>query len=96
MNPKTSDFGMVHIFTHNELEASRVVGTCFYNEDQVLITIVGYAWELWKDGHGLEIMDPKLSDLCMKGQFLSCIHVGLLYVEENAVDRPNYLMSYLF
>ncbi|XP_062012048.1 G-type lectin S-receptor-like serine/threonine-protein kinase At1g67520 isoform X1 [Rosa rugosa] len=59
----------------------------FHNDDRVL-NIVGYAWELWKDGRGLELMDPTLSDSCIEDQFLRCIHVGLLCVEENAVDRP--------
>ncbi|PRQ30473.1 putative protein kinase RLK-Pelle-DLSV family [Rosa chinensis] len=59
----------------------------FHSDDPVL-NIVGYAWELWKDGRGLELMDPTLSDSCIEDQFLRCIHVGLLCVEENAVDRP--------
>ncbi|VVA40037.1 PREDICTED: G-type lectin S-receptor, partial [Prunus dulcis] len=35
----------------------------FYNADRVL-NIVGYAWELWKEGRGLELMDPTLKDSC--------------------------------
>ncbi|KAK9937448.1 hypothetical protein M0R45_014238 [Rubus argutus] len=61
--------------------------TAFYNDDRVL-NVVGYAWELWKDGRGLELMDPTLSDSCIKDQLLRCIHVGLLCVEGNAIDRP--------
>ncbi|CAL8150231.1 unnamed protein product [Prunus armeniaca] len=59
----------------------------FYNADR-LLNIVGYAWELWKEGTMLELMDPTVGDSCIKDQFLRCIHVGLLCVEENASDRP--------
>ncbi|PQM38610.1 G-type lectin S-receptor-like serine/threonine-protein kinase [Prunus yedoensis var. nudiflora] len=59
----------------------------FYNADRVL-NIVGYAWELWKEGAGLELMDPTLKDSCPEDQLLRCIHVGLLCVEDNAGDRP--------
>ncbi|CAL8150790.1 unnamed protein product [Prunus armeniaca] len=59
----------------------------FYNDDHV-ISIVGYAWELWKEGAGLELMDPTLGESCVRDQLLRCVHVSLLCVEENAVDRP--------
>ncbi|XP_050106253.1 G-type lectin S-receptor-like serine/threonine-protein kinase CES101 isoform X4 [Malus sylvestris] len=59
----------------------------FYNADR-LLNIVGYAWELWKEGTVLELMDPTLGDSCVKDQLLRCVHVGLLCVEENASDRP--------
>ncbi|BBH01656.1 lectin protein kinase family protein [Prunus dulcis] len=59
----------------------------FYNDDHV-ISIVGYAWELWKEGAGLELMDPTLGESCVADQLLRCVHVSLLCVEENAVDRP--------
>ncbi|BFG28703.1 hypothetical protein CerSpe_149770 [Prunus speciosa] len=60
----------------------------FYNADRVL-NIVGYAWELWKEGRWLELMDPTLKDSCTEDQLLRCFHVGLLCVEENAADRPS-------
>ncbi|PQQ13366.1 G-type lectin S-receptor-like serine/threonine-protein kinase [Prunus yedoensis var. nudiflora] len=60
----------------------------FYNADRVL-NIVGYAWELWKEGRGLELMDPTLKDSCTEDQLFRCFHVGLLCVEENAADRPS-------
>ncbi|KAK9937442.1 hypothetical protein M0R45_014234 [Rubus argutus] len=55
----------------------------FYIEDHTL-NIVEYAWELWKEGHGLELMDPTLRSSCIEDQLLRCIHVGLLCVEEKA------------
>ncbi|XP_048425780.1 cysteine-rich receptor-like protein kinase 34 isoform X1 [Pyrus x bretschneideri] len=59
----------------------------FYNDDRAL-NLVGYAWELWKEGAGLELRDPTLGNSFIKEQLLRCIHVGLLCVEENAADRP--------
>ncbi|CAL8150283.1 unnamed protein product [Prunus armeniaca] len=59
----------------------------FYNDDRAL-SLVGYAWELWKEGAGLELMDPTVGDSCINDQVLRCIHVGLLCVEEDAADRP--------
>ncbi|XP_008226597.1 PREDICTED: G-type lectin S-receptor-like serine/threonine-protein kinase SD1-13 [Prunus mume] len=59
----------------------------FYHDDRV-ISIVGYAWELWKEGAGLELMDPTLGESCVRDQLLRCVHVSLLCVEENADDQP--------
>lgn len=45
------------------------------------------AWELWREGRGLELMDP-LVESHSEQQLLRCLHVGLLCVQEFAVDRP--------
>ncbi|KAL6334874.1 hypothetical protein AAG906_023679 [Vitis piasezkii] len=52
------------------------------------LNLIGYAWELWKEGRALELMDQTLGDLCPNDVVLRCIHVGLLCVQENPVDRP--------
>nr|ABG29323.1 Receptor protein kinase, putative [Solanum bulbocastanum] len=52
------------------------------------LNLIGYAWELWKEGCGLELKDPDLEDLYDTEQFLRVIHVGLLCVQEGATDRP--------
>uniref|UniRef100_A0A6N2K9Z5 non-specific serine/threonine protein kinase n=1 Tax=Salix viminalis TaxID=40686 RepID=A0A6N2K9Z5_SALVM len=53
------------------------------------LNLVGYAWGLWKAGTPFELVDPILRESCSKDQVLRCIHVGLLCVEDNAMDRPN-------
>uniref|UniRef100_A0A6N2LE14 Protein kinase domain-containing protein n=1 Tax=Salix viminalis TaxID=40686 RepID=A0A6N2LE14_SALVM len=53
------------------------------------LNLAGYAWELWKAGTPFELVDPILRESCSKDQVLRCIHVGLLCVEDNAIDRPN-------
>ncbi|KAJ6950605.1 hypothetical protein NC651_004322 [Populus alba x Populus x berolinensis] len=50
--------------------------------------LMGYTWELWKAGSPFELVDPIVRESCSKDQVLRCIHVGLLCVEDNAVDRP--------
>ncbi|KAG6790688.1 hypothetical protein POTOM_006851 [Populus tomentosa] len=52
------------------------------------LNLVGYAWELWRAGSPFELVDPILRESCSKDHVLRCIHVGLLCVEDNAVDRP--------
>ncbi|XP_027343001.1 G-type lectin S-receptor-like serine/threonine-protein kinase CES101 [Abrus precatorius] len=59
----------------------------FYNAERPL-NLVGHAWELWKQGQGLALLDPTLPKLFIQDEALRCIHVGLLCVEESAADRP--------
>nr|GEW37804.1 G-type lectin S-receptor-like serine/threonine-protein kinase At1g67520 [Tanacetum cinerariifolium] len=53
-----------------------------------LVDIYFNAWELWKQGNALELMDPTLADTCVIDQLLRTIHVALLCVQDHAVDRP--------
>ncbi|GKB99373.1 G-type lectin S-receptor-like serine/threonine-protein kinase [Tanacetum coccineum] len=55
------------------------------------LNLIGYAWELWQQGDALQLEDPTLGDTCVIQQLLRTIHVALLCVQENALDRP--LMS---
>ncbi|KAK6929069.1 Serine-threonine/tyrosine-protein kinase, catalytic domain [Dillenia turbinata] len=61
--------------------------TSFYHID-CPVNLIGYAWELWKEGLALELKDPSLKDSFEADQFHRCVHVGLLCVQENATDRP--------
>ena len=47
------------------------------------------AWNLWKEGKGLELMDSTLSESCSPEEVMRCIHVGLLCVQEHVNDRPS-------
>jgi hypothetical protein len=49
------------------------------------------AYELWKEGKGLEFLDPSLDDLSSSCTLLRCMQVALLCVQENPVDRPSML-----
>ncbi|KAL6508900.1 hypothetical protein OROHE_021459 [Orobanche hederae] len=52
------------------------------------LSLLGLAWELWNEGRGLEFMDPNLEDSCTPKEVMTCIHVGLLCVQDHAMDRP--------
>ncbi|GFQ02849.1 cysteine-rich receptor-like protein kinase 7 [Phtheirospermum japonicum] len=52
------------------------------------VLILEIAWELWRKDLALELMDPMLRDSCVMDQLQRCIHIGLLCVENHAVDRP--------
>ncbi|KAJ7948957.1 putative Receptor protein kinase, partial [Quillaja saponaria] len=62
-------------------------GNNLYHGDRTL-NLVGYAWELWRDGQWQELIDPRLRSSCINHQMFRCIHVALLCVEESADDRP--------
>ncbi|XP_043705484.1 cysteine-rich receptor-like protein kinase 10 [Telopea speciosissima] len=51
-------------------------------------SLLDYAWQLWSEGKGLELMDPLLTETNCSSEFLRCINVGLLCVQEDAIDRP--------
>ena len=48
-------------------------------------------WELWGEGRAMEIVDPILVESCDRHEALRCIQVGLLCVQEKAMDRPTML-----
>ncbi|PRQ19662.1 putative protein kinase RLK-Pelle-DLSV family [Rosa chinensis] len=51
-------------------------------------TLLSFAWQLWNEGKVLELMDPMLKDSCNPNEFLRCIHIGLLCIQEDAKNRP--------
>ncbi|CAN6453297.1 unnamed protein product [Victoria cruziana] len=61
--------------------------TRFYHEE-LLLNLLGYSWKLWKEGRALELLDPSLEGQCGEMEVLKCINVGLLCVQDEAVDRP--------
>ncbi|KAG5233498.1 G-type lectin S-receptor serine/threonine-protein kinase [Salix suchowensis] len=53
------------------------------------LTLQGWAWELWNDDRGPDLIDPTVRDTSASpGRALMCIHVGLLCVQESPADRP--------
>ncbi|KAJ9705874.1 hypothetical protein PVL29_003803 [Vitis rotundifolia] len=51
-------------------------------------SLLSYAWQLWNEGKGLELMDPLLIESCCLDEFLRFYHIGLLCAQEDAFDRP--------
>ncbi|CAN6372757.1 unnamed protein product [Urochloa humidicola] len=53
------------------------------------INILGHAWQLWKDGLWLQLLDASLAtDRHTLVEMIRCINIALLCVQENAGDRP--------
>ncbi|KAK9107017.1 hypothetical protein Syun_023028 [Stephania yunnanensis] len=52
------------------------------------LNLSDHAWKLWKSERALELIDPALGDSFYISKALRCINVGLLCVQEQAVDRP--------
>ncbi|XP_023906660.2 G-type lectin S-receptor-like serine/threonine-protein kinase At1g11330 isoform X1 [Quercus suber] len=62
--------------------------SCFYDDQQYYLSLVGFAWKLWNDDNIMALADPTIWDPCFQMEMLRCIHVGLLCVQELAGDRP--------
>ncbi|XP_044497372.1 G-type lectin S-receptor-like serine/threonine-protein kinase At1g67520 [Mangifera indica] len=53
------------------------------------LNLVGYAWQLWNEGKASQLIDSEILDgPSSPGEILRCIHVGLLCVQDQAIDRP--------
>ncbi|KAI7987711.1 G-type lectin S-receptor-like serine/threonine-protein kinase [Camellia lanceoleosa] len=61
--------------------------TGFYQPDRAQ-NLLGYAWDLWKEGRGLEIIDHLIVETCSTSEVMHYIQVSFLCVQENAADRP--------
>ncbi|GLT27493.1 hypothetical protein SLA2020_024860 [Shorea laevis] len=60
--------------------------SCFRNGENVE-DLVSYAWKNWREGIGRHLIDPTLKN-GSRTEMMRCIHIGLLCVQENVVDRP--------
>uniref|UniRef100_A0A2K1R5W4 non-specific serine/threonine protein kinase n=1 Tax=Populus trichocarpa TaxID=3694 RepID=A0A2K1R5W4_POPTR len=67
------------------ISGEKNVGFHLSEEGESLLT---FAWKLWSDGQGLELMDPMLEKSGVATEVLRCIHIGLLCVQEDPADRP--------
>ncbi|KAF2305040.1 hypothetical protein GH714_001272 [Hevea brasiliensis] len=59
----------------------------FYHSNSEL-NLLGHAWRLWKEGKGLDLLDTSVGNSFSSSEVLRCLQVGLLCVQERAVDRP--------
>ncbi|KAF7840693.1 cysteine-rich receptor-like protein kinase 10 [Senna tora] len=59
--------------------------------------LLSYAWKLWNDGAPMEMLDPTLRETYIPNEVMRCIHIGLLCVQEDPLDRPTMttIVSYL-
>ncbi|KAI3897737.1 hypothetical protein MKW92_043864 [Papaver armeniacum] len=59
----------------------------FYNPEQPSNLLI-HAWRLWNEGKWSEVVDEGLGDLYSPLEVIKCIHIGLLCVQNRAIDRP--------
>ncbi|XP_068489822.1 cysteine-rich receptor-like protein kinase 10 isoform X2 [Phaseolus vulgaris] len=57
------------------------------NKGENMEDLLSFAWRNWKEGKAINIVDPSLNNNS-RNEMLRCIHIGLLCVQENLVDRP--------
>ncbi|KAL4631927.1 hypothetical protein ACB092_04G014500 [Castanea dentata] len=58
-------------------------------------TLIGHVWELWREDKALDIVDSSINETFVSHEVLRCIQIGLLCVQENAIDRPTMLAIFL-
>ncbi|XP_059448779.1 receptor-like serine/threonine-protein kinase SD1-8 [Corylus avellana] len=63
--------------------------TGFFNHSSLSLLI--YAWELWRDDRSLELIDPTVGHPSSSSIMLRFINIGLLCVQERPTDRPTML-----
>ncbi|XP_045826094.1 G-type lectin S-receptor-like serine/threonine-protein kinase RKS1 [Trifolium pratense] len=50
--------------------------------------LIGHVWTLWTEGRALDTVDSTLNQSYPPAIVLRCIQIGLLCVQENAMNRP--------
>ena len=46
------------------------------------------AWQLWREGTPLELLDSSIRNSCSGNEVIKCIHISLLCIQENPSLRP--------
>ncbi|XVF25966.1 hypothetical protein REPUB_Repub13aG0259500 [Reevesia pubescens] len=59
---------------------------CFHDSDNIE-DLLSYAWKNWREGATVNLIDPTLR-VSSNAEMTRCIHIALLCVQENVVDRP--------
>ncbi|XP_039158299.1 G-type lectin S-receptor-like serine/threonine-protein kinase At1g61370 [Eucalyptus grandis] len=52
------------------------------------LNLLSFAWHLWSTGRALDLLDETIA-VSSPLEVTRCIHVGLLCVQDRAMDRPN-------
>ncbi|XP_065879614.1 cysteine-rich receptor-like protein kinase 10 [Euphorbia lathyris] len=51
-------------------------------------SLLTFAWKLWSEGQGLELVETSLVQSSVATEVLKCIHIGLLCVQDDPIERP--------
>ncbi|WJX14846.1 non-specific serine/threonine protein kinase [Trifolium repens] len=66
-----------------EIISGQKISQLFHGQEDLL----SFAWRNWREGTIKDIIDPSLNN-ASQNEIMRCIHIGLLCVQENLVDRP--------
>ncbi|XP_058779549.1 G-type lectin S-receptor-like serine/threonine-protein kinase At1g11330 isoform X2 [Vicia villosa] len=61
--------------------------TGFYQTNS--FDLLGYAWNLWTNNCGMDLIDSKLDDISNKHLVTKYVNIGLLCVQQSPEDRPS-------
>ncbi|XP_075648559.1 G-type lectin S-receptor-like serine/threonine-protein kinase RKS1 [Castanea sativa] len=59
-----------------------------YHHDGPSSNLIGHVWDLWREDNSLKMVDPLLDEAYPANEVSRCIQIGLLCVQEHAIDRP--------
>ncbi|KAL4628638.1 hypothetical protein ACB092_05G254500 [Castanea dentata] len=59
-----------------------------YHHDGPSSNLIGHVWDLWREGNATNIVDLLLGETYPASEVSRCIQIGLLCVQEHAIDRP--------
>ncbi|XP_017413360.1 cysteine-rich receptor-like protein kinase 44 isoform X2 [Vigna angularis] len=57
------------------------------NNGENMEDLLSFAWRNWKEGKAISVVDPSLNSNS-RNEMMRCLHIGLLCVQENFLDRP--------
>ncbi|CDY36156.1 BnaC04g37380D [Brassica napus] len=66
----------------------------FYQMDGLVNNLVTYVWRLWENESLIELVDNGIKEDCKRDEVIRYIHIGMLCVQENPVDRPTLSTIY--
>ncbi|XP_042485636.1 putative G-type lectin S-receptor-like serine/threonine-protein kinase At1g61610 [Macadamia integrifolia] len=69
-----------------EIVSGVKIKSLFHDEQH--LGLLSYAWQLWSEGKVMQLIDQRVINSCNQLEAMRCIHIGLLCVQDYAVDRP--------
>uniref|UniRef100_A0A5B7BSX4 Non-specific serine/threonine protein kinase n=1 Tax=Davidia involucrata TaxID=16924 RepID=A0A5B7BSX4_DAVIN len=71
-----------------ETVSGQKISKTFGDEDNAE-SLLSYAWKMWREGTASNLIEPTMRNNSGSiGEITRCIHIGLLYVQENVANRP--------